>query len=66
MTDEEIWQVIAYLRSVPTKAPAQLTGKGAHGKELLYGNANCSGCHMVEGKGGCLAPDLTLSALPDP
>jgi cytochrome c oxidase cbb3-type subunit III len=59
MTDEEIWQVITYLRSVQVKAPAQATGNAAHGKELFYGDANCSGCHMVEGKGGRLGPDLT-------
>jgi cytochrome c oxidase cbb3-type subunit 3 len=59
MTDEEIWQVITYLRSVQTKAPAQPTGNAAHGKQLFYGDANCSGCHMVEGKGGRLGPDLS-------
>jgi cytochrome c oxidase cbb3-type subunit III len=59
MTEEEIWQVITYIRSVQVKAPAQATGDGAHGKQLFYGDANCSGCHMVEGKGGRLGPDLT-------
>lgn len=59
MTDEEIWQVITYLRSVQAKAPAHPIGNGAHGKELFYGDANCSLCHMVEGKGGRLGPDLT-------
>ncbi len=59
MTDEEIWQVVTYLRSVQAKAPAHPIGNGAHGKELFYGDANCSLCHMVEGKGGRLGPDLT-------
>jgi cytochrome c oxidase cbb3-type subunit 3 len=59
MTDEEIWQVITYLRSVQVKTPEQARGSAAHGKELFYGDANCSGCHMVEGKGGRLGPDLT-------
>ena len=30
-----------------------------HGKDLFYGDANCSLCHMVEGKGGRLGPELT-------
>ncbi|HYL15602.1 MAG TPA: c-type cytochrome [Terriglobales bacterium] len=59
MTDEEIWQVITYLRSVQVKTLEQPRGNFAHGKELFYGDANCSGCHMVEGKGGRLGPDLT-------
>ena len=59
MTDEEIWQIITYIRSVEVKAPAKPLGNAAHGKELFYGDANCSLCHMVEGKGGRLGPDLT-------
>jgi cytochrome c oxidase cbb3-type subunit III len=59
MTDEEIWQIITYIRSQEVKAPAQAAGKAGHGKELFYGDANCSTCHMVEGKGGRLGPELT-------
>src|ERR1700734_1273337 len=59
MTDEEIWQIITYIRSVEVKSPASATGSVAHGKELFYGDANCSLCHMVEGKGGRLGPELT-------
>ena len=59
MTDEEIWQVITYLRSVEVKAPATPLGDAGRGKKLFYGDANCSGCHMVQGKGGRLGPDLT-------
>src|SRR3984957_1196178 len=59
MTDEEIWQLVAYIRSVEVKAPANPLGNAAHGKALFYGDANCSLCHMVEGKGGRLGPDLT-------
>lgn len=59
MTDEEIWQIIAYIRSQEVKAPAKALGNAAHGKDLFYGDANCSLCHMVEGKGGRFGPDLT-------
>jgi cytochrome c oxidase cbb3-type subunit 3 len=59
MTDEEIWQIIAYIRSVEVKAPSKSAGSAAHGKELFYGDANCSLCHMVEGKGGRVGPELT-------
>lgn len=59
MTEEEVWDVITYIRSVQLRAPAQPAGDSAHGRQLFYGDANCSGCHMVEGTGGRLGPDLT-------
>lgn len=59
MTEKEIWQIITYIRSVEVKAPVKPLGSATHGKELFYGDANCSLCHMVEGKGGRLGPDLT-------
>lgn len=59
MTDEEIWQIITYIRSQETKSSAQAAGDAAHGKELFFGDGNCSLCHMVSGKGGRLGPDLT-------
>jgi cytochrome c oxidase cbb3-type subunit III len=61
MTDEEIWQVITYIRSVEKKAPADI-GNSARGKELFYGSATCGTCHMVNGKGGRLGPELTSTA----
>ncbi len=59
MTDEEIWQIIAYIRSQEVKAASQAMGNAARGKDLFYGDGNCSLCHMVAGKGGRLGPELT-------
>lgn len=59
MTDAEIWEIVTYIRSIEVKAPAKPIGNAAHGKELFYGDANCSGCHMVNGKGGRIGPDLS-------
>jgi cytochrome c oxidase cbb3-type subunit III len=59
MTDEEIRQIIAYIRSQEVKTTAKTTGDATHGKELFYGDGNCGTCHMVAGKGGRMGPDLT-------
>lgn len=60
MTEEEIWQVVTYIRSVERK-PEPLYGDAKHGRELFFGSAACSTCHMFQGKGGRLGPDLSSS-----
>src|SRR5271166_5089408 len=44
MTDEEIWQIITYIRSQEVKASAKPMGNAIRGKDLFYGDANCSLC----------------------
>jgi cytochrome c oxidase cbb3-type subunit 3 len=63
MTDDEIWQIITYIRSIEVKAPSTSSGSAARGKQLFEGDANCSNCHMVNGQGGRLGPDLTGAAV---
>ena len=62
MTEEEIWQVVSYIRSVQIKSSPQATGNAVRGKELFSGSAACVTCHMMEGKGGRLGPDLTATS----
>ena len=60
MTEEEIWQVVTYIRTVENK-PGTVVGDAKHGRELFYGNSGCATCHMFDGKGGRLGPDLTAA-----
>ena len=60
MTEAEIWQVITYIRSVEHK-PVDMTGDSLRGRQLFFGSAACSTCHMFKGQGGRLGPDLTAT-----
>ena len=57
MTAEEVWEVITYIRSVEKKTA--VTGNAAKGDALFHGTAGCATCHMVNGKGGRLGPELS-------
>jgi putative heme-binding domain-containing protein len=58
MFDQEIWQVLAYLRTLAASAPNDPPkGNAEHGQQVF--RANCAGCHRVNGTGGRLGPDLS-------
>lgn len=58
MPDKEIWQVLAYIRTLSVStAGAPPKGNPANGARVFQ--ANCSACHMVNGRGGELGPELT-------
>ncbi len=52
--------VVVYLRTLQgAKWAVNLPGDPAHGETIFTGKAECSGCHMVAGKGGFIASDLS-------
>ncbi len=52
--------ILNHLRVLQGKSAAPaLPGNAATGKELFAGRAGCSECHMVQGLGGFLGPDLS-------
>jgi cytochrome c oxidase cbb3-type subunit 3 len=59
LADEEIWTVVTYLRSLAPKAATTAAGVAQAGMKLFFGKSNCAQCHMVNGQGGRLGPDLS-------
>lgn len=57
----QLWQVVAYVRSLGQRPPeAPLKGSVTAGRQVFSGKGGCTMCHMVDGEGGRLGPDLSL------
>jgi putative heme-binding domain-containing protein len=58
LTPDEIWQILAYLRTLEQPVAAT-NGDQRRGEALFFGAARCSSCHIVNGRGGRLGPELS-------
>jgi cytochrome c oxidase cbb3-type subunit III len=58
LTEEELWQIIAYLRTLQ-QVVTPATGDARRGETLFFGATRCSSCHIVNGRGGRLGPELS-------
>ena len=56
--DVEVWQILAYVRTLATPAPTGPPRGNAQNGERVF-RMNCASCHQVNGKGGRLGPDLS-------
>lgn len=55
-----VWQLVAYINSLRyDPSSVTLEGDAASGLTLFTGKGDCNSCHMVEGRGGRLGPDLS-------
>lgn len=64
--DANIEAVVHYLRllhdqsaTTPTSSEAEIAGDADAGRDLYFGKAQCSRCHLMQGKGGFIAHGLT-------
>ena len=57
-TPDELRQLVAYVRSIGSAAAAPVKGNPAKGAQI-YASAGCASCHIVNGQGGVLGPELT-------
>jgi putative heme-binding domain-containing protein len=55
--DNELWAIVAHLRSISVMPQLETTGDPDRGRNLFVDE--CAGCHQVGAQGGALGPDLT-------
>ena len=57
-TENELKQLVAYVRSLGRTAGAKAIGNAQKGREH-YAKLGCAGCHIVNGQGGSFGPALS-------
>jgi len=60
LPDTDIWKVVTYIHALRgTAIDNPLPGDVAHGEQVFWGKGQCGTCHMMSGRGGLTAPDLS-------
>jgi cytochrome c oxidase cbb3-type subunit III len=59
MSDREMRQAAAYVRSLGKLPMRPVPGDRARGAEVYRGKGNCASCHSINGEGGIAGPDLS-------
>ena len=67
LRDEQVWQLVSYIRSLQNRGAAPSAARGAMvpegdvaaGEALFYGKAGCASCHEINARGGVTGPDLS-------
>jgi putative heme-binding domain-containing protein len=57
-TEGELQQLVAYVRSIGRVSQERVPGDAKKGA-AIYKNLGCASCHIVDGAGGNLGPDLS-------
>src|SRR5438132_8679700 len=58
MSDREMRQTAAYVRSLGKLPQKPVPGNPTHGAEIYRGKGDCATCHSIKGEGGISGPAL--------
>jgi putative heme-binding domain-containing protein len=60
LPEEDIWRIVAFIYSLrATAIDTPISGNIDAGRTVFEGKGRCLECHMIQGKGGLLGPDLS-------
>jgi putative heme-binding domain-containing protein len=59
LSEQEVVQIMTFVRSLAPSPAGAVAGDVKAGERLFWGDAKCSTCHMVGGRGGRRGPDLS-------
>jgi putative heme-binding domain-containing protein len=62
VTESEMEQLVAYIRSLSRTTSVARSGNAQRGRDL-YGKLGCGSCHIIDGQGTGLGPELTQIGL---
>lgn len=58
--DPTVWQLVAYIDSLRyDPSSVELAGDADAGRRLYNGKGDCASCHMIDGEGGRMGPNLS-------
>ena len=56
---DDIWRLVSYVRSIAGSGSNRVTGNASNGEQLFWNTGQCGQCHMVNGRGKRMGPELT-------
>lgn len=56
--EDDLWRIVAFVKRLGLATPEEVPGDPAAG-EVVYDRIGCASCHIINGEGGILGPELT-------